>query len=168
MIKTRNGGGTTSIGFLPLPDFSMMVLSSCVELLRMAIRLAGQTLYECFVVGDVQTPVQSNGGFSVTPDLSFESAEKLDAVFVCSGSQFKQAANCRIADWLGDLANCDMVLGAAGTGTYLLSSAGVLDGCRCTIHWEHLASLRQAYPDLIISSELFEIDNKRYTCAGGK
>ena len=43
----------------------------------------------------------------------------------------------------------------------------LLNGYRCTIHWENLASLREEYPRLIVSSELFEIDRDRYTCSGG-
>ena len=58
-------------------------------------------------------------------------------------------------------------LGALCTGSYLLARAELLNGYRCTIHWENLASLREEYPRLIISSELFEVDRDRYTCSGG-
>ena len=60
-----------------------------------------------------------------------------------------------------------MPLGAICTGAYLLARADVLGGYRCTIHWENLASLREEYPDITVTSELFEIDRDRYTCSGG-
>ena len=60
-----------------------------------------------------------------------------------------------------------MPLGAICTGAYLLARADVLGGYRCTIHWENLASLREEYPDINVTSELFEIDRDRYTCSGG-
>ena len=48
------------------------------------------------------------------------------------------------------------MLGGLCTGSYLLAQAGLLNGYRCTIHWENLASIREEFPQLIISSELFE------------
>lgn len=167
MIKSRNEGGPVSIGFLLLPDFSMMAFSSSVEPLMMANRLAGQRFYECFVVGDSNCPVQSSSGFPVTPDLSFEMAMNLDAVFVCAGNQVHQQVDASLNRWLVAAASRKMVLGALGTGTYLLAKAGVLNDARCTIHWENLASLREEFPQLVISTALFERDNNRYTCAGG-
>ena len=60
-----------------------------------------------------------------------------------------------------------MPLGAICTGAYALARAGLLGGYRCTIHWENLASLREEFPDVTVTSELFEIDRDRYTCSGG-
>src|SRR3546814_20812337 len=49
-------------------------------------------------------------------------------------------------------------LGALSTGSYLLAWAGLLDGFRCTVHWENLDAFREDFPDLDITGELFEID----------
>ena len=40
-------------------------------------------------------------------------------------------------------------------------------GIAARIHWENLASLREEFPDITVTSELFEIDRDRYTCSGG-
>ena len=52
-------------------------------------------------------------------------------------------------------------------GTFVLARAGLLDGHRCTIHWENHDSLREQFPELDLTEELFEIDRTRFTCAGG-
>ena len=58
------------------------------------------------------------------------------------------------------------VLGALCTGSYLLAKAQLLTGYRCTIHWENIASAREQIPNLVISSNLFEIDRDRKSCGG--
>jgi transcriptional regulator GlxA family with amidase domain len=58
-------------------------------------------------------------------------------------------------------------LGALSTGSYLLAWAGLLDGFRCTVHWENLDAFREDFPTLDATGELFEIDGARLTCSGG-
>ncbi|TIS61207.1 MAG: GlxA family transcriptional regulator, partial [Mesorhizobium sp.] len=58
-------------------------------------------------------------------------------------------------------------LGALSVGSYLLAEAGQLDGYRCTIHWENRAGFMERFPDINCTGNVFEIDRKRYTCAGG-
>jgi transcriptional regulator GlxA family with amidase domain len=43
----------------------------------------------------------------------------------------------------------------------------LLDGFRCTVHWENLDAFREDFPDLDVTGELFEIDGPRLTCSGG-
>ena len=59
-------------------------------------------------------------------------------------------------------------MGAVCTGSYLLARAGLLEGYRCTIHWENLASFREEFPNLLISDDLFQSDRDRITSAGGQ
>jgi transcriptional regulator GlxA family with amidase domain len=58
-------------------------------------------------------------------------------------------------------------IGAMCTGSHILARAGLLDGHRCTIHWENLASFVEDFPDVEVTAELFEIDRHRFTCSGG-
>ena len=58
-------------------------------------------------------------------------------------------------------------VGALCTGSHILARAGLLDGYRCTIHWENLAGFAESFPHIEATSELFEIDRNRFTCSGG-
>ena len=167
MIKSKNAGSPVSIGFLLVPNFSMLAFSSSVEPLRMANQLSGKTLYEWFTVGADEHPVTATNNIVITPDIPIEKANNLDALFVCSGNQVQHHTDPGVLSWIRAAAKRDMVLGAVCTGTYVLAKAHALHGCRCTIHWENMASSREEFPHLVISPELFEIDNNRYTCAGG-
>src|SRR3546814_13524777 len=73
----------------------------------------------------------------------------------------KTAYDMRISDWSSDVCSSDL------TGSYVLARAGLLDGYRCTIHWENLASFCEDFPEIEVTSELFEIDRNRFTCSGG-
>ena len=59
------------------------------------------------------------------------------------------------------------MVGAACTGAHILARYGLLDGFRCTIHWENIPSFQEEFPAVEVTSDIFEIDRKRWTCAGG-
>ena len=48
-----------------------------------------------------------------------------------------------------------------------MAKSGLLNGVRCTLHWENIVSTREEFPKVIITSDIYEIDKNRYTCAGG-
>lgn len=155
------------IGFYLVPQFSMMAFASAVEALRMANQLSGKALYEwCLISSDGQ-PVLASNAIELPVNHGAVTKERYDAVFVCGGVNVHQITDDALALWLRHLSKKGTVLGAICTGTYLLARSGMLDGYRCTIHWENLAAVREQFPQLIISPELFEIDRDRYTCAGG-
>jgi transcriptional regulator GlxA family with amidase domain len=58
-------------------------------------------------------------------------------------------------------------LGALCTASYLLARAGLMEGHCCTIHWENLAGFAEDFPEVEVTSELFEIDRNRFSCSGG-
>lgn len=160
-------GASARVAFYLLPNFSMLAFSSAVETLRMANQLSGKTLYRWSMVTSDGAEVTSSGGFSFSADHGTQSRERYDAVFVCGGLNvhlLRDEAGCQ---WLRQLDKQGAVVGGICTGTYLLARADLLNESRCTIHWENLAATREAFPHLVISPELYEIDGKRYTCAGG-
>lgn len=157
----------TRYGFLLVPDYSMIAFSSALEPLRMANRTVGNTLYEWKTITLDGAPVSASNGLRITPDCSINDATGLHGVFVCAGIGSEHTYNKTLGAWLRKMAQRKCVIGALCTGTYLLARAGLLEGYRCTIHWENIASLRETFPDLVVSAELFEIDRDRYTCAGG-
>jgi transcriptional regulator GlxA family with amidase domain len=59
------------------------------------------------------------------------------------------------------------MLGSVSNGGYLLAEAGLLDGYRCTVHWENLEAFSGRYAHAEVTGRLFEIDRDRVTCAGG-
>ena len=154
-------------GFLVVPNYSMIAVSSAIEPLRMANRLSEQHLYEWpFITLDGE-PVQASNSLVINPDYSIDNAPKLDILFVCSGIDVSGAYTKAFHSTLCKLARQNVKLGGICTGTYLLARCGLLDGYRCTIHWENMASMREEFPAVLIKDELYQVDRDRYTCAGG-
>ena len=154
-------------GFLLAPNFTLVAFASAIETLRMANLTTEQQLYRWSVLTLDDEPVASSAALEIQPTLPFEQARKLDMLFICSGVHVKDAWSPLLGRSLRRLAATNLDLGALCTGTYLLAKSGVLNDHRCTIHWENIGSLREEFPQLKVSDELFEIDRRRYTCAGG-
>ncbi len=163
-------GAVSRIGFYLLPRFSLLAFSSAVEPLRMANRLAGERLYQWELIGASGSSVASSNGLAAPIDRALDERMRMDAydaVFVCSGEDVHKVQDEAGLAWLRQLDKAGVTLGAICTGTHFLARAELLTGYRSTVHWENLASTRENFPALVISSELFEVDRGRYTCAGG-
>lgn len=53
------------------------------------------------------------------------------------------------------------------TGAFVLAHAGLLEGRRCTTHWQRTRELQQDYPNLIVKTDcLYVHDDGIYTSAG--
>jgi transcriptional regulator GlxA family with amidase domain len=159
---------TQTFGFLLIPRFSLIAFSSGLEPLRAANRASGRTLYDWKVISADGQPVLSSSGVGVLCDSGLEDAGRLQTLLVVSGLGDANLDDKTLFAWLRRLARQGVRLGAISTGTYLLARAGLLDGYRCTIHWESLAAFSEEFPNLDITDELFEIDRNRLTCSGGE
>ena len=160
-------GSVARVAFYLVPKFSMLAFSSALEPLRMANQLSGRTLYVWELVSSDGAPVTASNGLALAVHRGSDTRERYDAALVCAGVDVHRVVDEPGLAWLRRLDRAESVLGAVCTGTWLLARAELLEGYRCTIHYENLAAAREEFPALVISSELFEIDRGRYTCAGG-
>ena len=160
-------GGTKTFGFLLLPRFAMLAFTAAVEPLRAANLLSGRSLYRWRVFTADGRAMASSNGIEVNAQAAVESEEALDSVVVCGGLDAHLYKDKGAFTWLRRHARQGARIGAISDGTHLLAAAGLLEGHACTIHWQCLAGLREMHPELDIHTELYCIDRKRFTCAGG-
>lgn len=155
-------------GFLLMPSFSMLAFSSAIETIHMANWVSGKDLYQFCTIGQKTKEVLSNSGVATTADFLTDDVPKdLDAIFVCGASSVTQTDDISLDAWLLSCSKRGVALGGICTGSHILARAGLLDGYRATIHWGDIASLREAFPSVIVSNHLFEVDKNRFTCSGG-
>jgi transcriptional regulator GlxA family with amidase domain len=145
----------------------MIAFSSAIEVLRMANYILGQQYYSWSVLTVDGKPVASSSGLAMLQPTTYAQCERLDLVFVCGGTNITRQLDVHIVALLRKIARDGVVLGGLCTGTFALVKSGLLDGYRCTIHWENMASLREAHGRVSFLEELFVIDRDRITCTGG-
>ena len=151
---------------LLIPGFSLMTFASFLEPLRQANRLLGRTRYEWRILSVDGSPVTASSGTQIMVDGDLASTKSADYAFVCAGVQIGAFDDERAYSWLRKLLRHGATIGAVSTATFVLARAGLLNGYRSTIHWESHASFREQYPELELTTNLFEIDGCRITCAG--
>jgi AraC family transcriptional regulator, glycine betaine-responsive activator len=154
-------------GFLTLPNYSMIALTSAVEPLRMANRVCRDDVYQWSIVSLDGAPVPASNGLALSPTVSLSAMARADVVFVCGGIDVQHAVTRELLTALRRLAQNRVPLGALCTGGYALAKAGLLDKYRAAIHWENMSALREEFPRIHFTAQLFAIDRDRYTCSGG-
>ena len=153
--------------FLTLPNYSLIAVANALEALRMANRLIGREVYEWSLASLDGATVQASSGLNLAPTGALDKVQKAEIVFVCGGINVREAVTAPLLTALRRLADRQVALGALCTGGYALAKAGLLDGYRATLHWENLSALREEFPRVKISDQLFSIDRDRFTCSGG-
>lgn len=155
------------VGFLLMPRFSMLAFFSAVEPLRIANRIAGETLYRWTLISEDGAPVSASNDMTLLVDCDLDSAPALPTVAVCAGFDPERHLTRRLSQWLHRRASEGALLGGIDTGPLLLAEVGLLEGHRLTLHWESLPAFRERFPQLDAVESLFEIDGRRFSCAGG-
>jgi transcriptional regulator GlxA family with amidase domain len=180
-VAVKRSEQPVRIAFFLVPQFSMMSFAAAIEPLRSANRAAGQPLFEWVLAsGDGEAVTASNGipvGVSgpleavEKPNTSGKSSDdkrrvrKVDMVVVCAGLETPPYP--RLYPLLRRLSRHGVLIGAISSGPFILAEAGLLNGRRCTVHWEYTDAFRARFPRLQVTQELYVIDHSVFTCSGG-
>ena len=156
------------VAFVLLDRFSLVAFSSVIEPLRLANRLLGKDYYTWKTYSIGGNPVTASNGVEIRPDFSVSDLHDDDITLLCTGIDVERLPlDPDLGKRLRRLNAMGRTFGAICTGAYVLARYQLLNGRRCTIHWENLRSLREEFPDVEVSAEIFTIDRNCITCAGG-
>ena len=155
------------IAFLLVPGFTHIGFASAIEPLRMANMVTGRPDYAAITVTIDGEAVAASNGMRILPDHAVDDMPPVHALFVCGANPISYPRERSLLHWLRSLAGKGTLLGGIDTGADLLARAGLLNGYRCTIHWQDIAAFIDRFPQVIASQQVFEIDRGRYTCSGG-
>jgi len=152
---------------LVLPGFPLMAFSSVIEPLRAANTLIGTNRYSWITVGLQQDRVLASNGIAIEPDYAVATAPVVDRIVVCSGGNADQIVADEAVAWIRRNLQAGAHIGAVADAAFFLARAGLLDGHACTLHWTSQAAFSETFPHLDLRPDLYVIDRRRFTSAGG-
>lgn len=158
---------TQVIGILLFDRFSNHCLANAVEPLRAANRLLAREAYRWTFLSLDGDGVTSSSGLPVAVSGSVSRSAGGDVLFVLPSYEYREFVTPFGERALRAAADKYRVLAGMDAGSWLLASAGLLDGYRATIHWEETEGFREAFPDLDVRRSRMELDRNRWSCAGG-
>ena len=170
---TKTSAGPTTgpkrFVFVLLENFSLLSFASALDCLRIANRMAGETLYEWVMAGDSddEETVSCSAGTRFKVDIGLEELRREDVVLLCGGANIQTAATKKMLNWLRREARRGPRIGGLCTASYIMAKAGLLDGKRATIHWENHDSFTEEFDEVELTKSVFVVDGNRMSTAGG-
>jgi transcriptional regulator GlxA family with amidase domain len=157
------------LAFLLVPQFSMMAFSAAIEPLRAANRISARALYDWVLTSVDGAPVTASNGIAISVQQKLEQVDRPDMLLACVGLEplAFAAAHPRLRGQLRQRATHGCQVGGISGGPFLLAEAGLLDGRRCTVHWEYAELFQSRYPRARLLPDLFVVDRNTFTCSGG-
>ncbi len=150
------------------PNFNLAATVGFLDPFRAANYLEGSVRFQWHIVSQRGGPCIASNGLSIdTVALSAVQDTNADIVIV-SSSWAPEAHNTiplHAALWRWARQGC--TLGGLDTGAFILGEAGLLKGCKATVHYEHIDAMIELFPNVEVSEELFVFDGNRITCCGG-
>jgi transcriptional regulator GlxA family with amidase domain len=149
-----------------IEGYPIIPFSCVVDSLRAANRLYGKNLYRWEYYAPDSEPVSASCGITV-PTRALGDAKDLKTLIIVAPNTAQHFDDANTIRLLKKMDQHGVNLGSASSGSFILARAGLLDDCRCTIHWENIPVFKELYPQLEVSFTLYEIDDRRFTCSGG-
>ena len=157
---------TRRIAFLIFPDFQLLDASGPIAAFEIAERYRPGS-YALRLQAVKPGLVASSSGVSLQA-TALGRARDIDTLLVAGGNGSRAAAQC--------LATRRFVLACASTarrvasvcsGSYVLASAGLLDGKRATTHWSRSADFARKFPQVHLDPDrIFVQDGNIWSSAG--
>jgi transcriptional regulator GlxA family with amidase domain len=160
--------------FFLVNEFTILPFTAAIEALRIANRMLGFQAYKWRLASADGQPVASSSGIEIGVSTSLaeerrmlSGADRPSMAIICSGINVERFNNKAVHAWLREAYNRNVQIGSLCTGAHILAQAGLLNGKRCAIHWENLPGFSEAFPEVEVYADLYEVDGNIHTCAGG-
>ena len=150
------GPAQKRIGFFLPHTFAIMPFIAALEPLRAANRYSGENLYSWHIYGETDAPALCNNGIEIQVEGGLETASDLARILVAGPHDPHRILLKETIPYLKKLAQHGTYMGAFDTGCFLLARANLIKN-KCTLHWENIPGFREEFPNVEVSTELFEL-----------
>ena len=127
-------------------------------------------LFTIQLAGVVAEETVHDGLVTVKPHVNISQIEKTNLIIIPSLVYSRQkvlADNHILIDWIKKQYKEGAEIATMCSGAFLLASAGLLDGRKCSTHWAHADRFRSMYPNVDLQADqLITDENGIYTNGG--
>lgn len=161
-------GRDCSLLVIVTPSFNLAATTGFLDVFRAVNYLAGRPCFDWTVASLDGGAVIASDAISIqtVPMVEVQSS-RFDYVVVSSSWTPERYRSARMLAALNRWSKGGSTMGALDTGAFILAEAGLLEGQRATVHYEHWDSFREKYPGVTLSEELFTFSERQFTCCGG-
>ncbi|MEV0220514.1 helix-turn-helix domain-containing protein [Streptomyces sp. NPDC050704] len=107
-------------------------------------------------------------GFSVSTPYDIDRLDEADLVIVPAGSTYAvRGYPPELLAALRQVVDRGARVLSVCSGVFVLGAAGLLDGRRCTVHWQHVDELARQYPRAIIQPDVLYVDEDPVITSAG-
>ncbi|MCZ4279318.1 GlxA family transcriptional regulator [Kiloniella laminariae] len=162
-----------SVAFILLPNFTLTPFSSVIDVLRLAADEGDFSRpLKCrwsLISPKPGKPVKSSCGIEITPTQDIADLGQYDYLVVVGGLLHKgPQADAETIKVLQQAAALGVSIVGLCTGSFAMIRAGLMNGRRCCVSWYHHNDFLEEFSDVKpVADQMYVIDGKRITCAGG-
>jgi transcriptional regulator GlxA family with amidase domain len=127
-------------------------------------------LFKVQLVGLTREPQEYHRLFKVQPDLVLSEVKKTDLIIIpaVNGNMDKVIAqNAAFIPWMISQHQAGAELASLCVGSFILASTGLLDGKKCSTHWQAVGDFRRMFPKVNLVSEKIITDEQGIYSSGG-
>ena len=160
------------VGFILSPKFTLLPLASFIDCMRHAAD-EGDRSRQLFcswkVIGPERESITASCGLQVMVQEVFPDPSEFDYIVVVGGL----LPGClelpdQTYGYLQAARAANVAVAGLCTGSFILATAGLLDGRICAVHFEHAKQLTAMFPKVrTVTDQPFVIDGDVITCPGG-
>ena len=160
------------VGFVLSPRFTLVPFAGFVDCLRHAADEADhsrQVHCRWTVIAPSLEPIRASCGVEVLPHERLPHEAAFDYLVVVGGLlPWSLEHPDETLRYLRDAYERNTAIVGLCTASFVLARAGLLDGRRCAVHFEHAGQLGRMFPRVIPETDrIYVNDNEIITCPGG-
>lgn len=123
--------------------------------------------FKVFLIAQTAQPVFARAGFCVMPQHNFKTHSDIDVLIVPGGIHTGEIEKPEVIDWIAQQGKKAKMVASVCTGAFILAEAQIVTKHNVTTHWEDIADLRKAYPNLNVHESVRWIDEGDIVTSAG-
>ncbi len=151
------------------PRVQLLDVAGPLQVFATANEIAGEPApYDPHVIAMQGGPITSSSGLALLTEALPTSRHPIDTLIVAGGWGVDEAVTDRhLIRWIRQRARIARRTASVCSGALLLAEAELLEGKRCTTHWDRCDELARRYPRLHVEHDpIFVRDGDTWTSAG--